>query len=91
MDLPKGKSVSSSGLKITHVVGRHLQVELVHLTRCAILDFAHFAIVLITEIVVAKQRVRDEGLQDDVHEACLAKVKKSPTACGLCERRCSHI
>ena len=45
-----------------HAVVGYLGIELVHLTGCAILEFAKLAVVLIAEIPIAKQGVRNERL-----------------------------
>ena len=61
----------------------YLHEQLIQLARCTSLARAQCVVVLLAEEVRAEEGVRDESLQDDIEEACLAEVSESAGSCGL--------
>jgi hypothetical protein len=57
--------------------------EFIQLATSAVGVLARCAVVFVAQEVVAEERVVDEGLEDDVQEACLAKVEETTTAVAL--------
>jgi hypothetical protein len=55
--------------------------QLVHFTTGAVLlYFTLLVIVFVAQEVISQQRIVHKGLENDIHEASLTEVEKSPSA-----------